>query len=229
MPRQRGKSSRGTRQAYSQSGKRRMHSARRHKGMAGPRAHNLRQPVHAKHKKALPEATNHEATNKDEEPKEPTCQKVDFEGLERGYSQYDAGVNKRLNGDFASAIKELQDARQSFHEHGKQESPMEAFASLELAKTAEESGNYTLARRSYEECKAMNPSSATVRLKLAQLEAKNGDLSDALIEAREACNLAPNAAEAHFVLSLILERAGAGAEAMVEKQRALQLAGSGAN
>ena len=148
--------------------------------------------------------------------------------MERGYSHYDAGVNKRLNRDFPSAIKELQDARQIFHDHGKQESPMEAFASLELAKTAEESGDYALARRAYEECKALTPSSAPIRLKLAQLEAKNGDLDKALIEAREACNLAPNAAEAHLVLSLILERAGAGADAMVEKQRAMQLIGGSA-
>jgi hypothetical protein len=172
--------------------------------------------------------TAQKAKDKEEEAEEPPSVRVDFEELERGYSHYDSGVNKRLSGDFASAIKELQDARQIFHEHGKQESPMETFASLELAKTAEEAGNYALARRTYEECRAKSPSFAPVRLKLAQLEAKNGDFNEALIEAREACNLEPNSAEAHLVLSLILEHTGAGAEAMVEKQRAMQLAGEGA-
>jgi len=160
-----------------------------------------------------------------EEALEPPSIRVDSESMMRGYSRYDDGVNKRLNGDLAGSISALQEARQIFHEHALQESPMETFAALELGRSADEAGNYRLARRTYEDLKATSPSSLLVRLKLARLEAKNGEIFDALREAREAVTLEPNSAEAHLMLSLILDRSGSAMEAIVEKQRAAELAG----
>jgi len=161
----------------------------------------------------------------DEEAVEPPPIRVDSESMMRAYTRYDDGVNKRLNGDLAGSISALQEARYIFHEHALQESPMETFAALELARTADEAGNYRLARRTYEDLKTSSPSSLSVRLKLARLEAKNGEIFDALREAREAVNLDPKSPEAHLMLSLILDRAGSAMEAIVEKQRAAELSG----
>jgi hypothetical protein len=191
----------------------------RHEALGKPGAH-----VTAK-KGAHEEAKTSHKESEEEEALEPPSIRVDTDSMMRAYARYDDGVNKRLNGDFAGSISALQEARYIFHEHALQESPMETFAALELGRSAEEAGNYRLARRTYEELKANSPSSLMVRLKLARLEAKNGEIYDALREAREAVNLDPKSAEAHLMLSLILDRSGSAMEAIVEKQRAAELAG----
>jgi hypothetical protein len=192
----------------------------RHEALGKPGAH-----VTAKKGATHEEAKTSHKESDEAEALEPPSIRVDTDSMMRAYARYDDGVNKRLNGDFAGSISALQEARYIFHEHALQESPMETFAALELGRSAEEAGNYRLARRTYEELKANSPSSLAVRLKLARLEAKNGEIYDALREAREAVNLDPKSAEAHLMLSLILDRSGSAMEAIVEKQRAAELAG----
>jgi len=183
-------------------------------------------PVEKGHAHETSKAAIHkEKEGEEEEAIEPAPIHVESESMARAYARYDSGVNKRLNHDYAGAITELKEARQIFHEHELQESPMETFAALELGRTADEAGNYALARRTYEDLKGASPSSLGVRLTLAKLEAKHGEITDALREAREAVNLDPTSAEAHLMLSLILDRAGSVMEAVVEKQRAAELAG----
>jgi Flp pilus assembly protein TadD len=195
---------------------------RRHNEVGKP---STRLSASKAHGRESAKPTHKHNSQEEAEAIEPPPIRVESESMARGYSRYDAGINKRLNGDYAEAISELKEARQIFHEHALQESPMETFAALELGRTADEAGNYNLARRTYEDLKSANPSALGVRLKLARLEAKHGEIFDALKEARDAVNLEPNSPEAHLMLSLILERTGSAMEAIVEKQRAGELAG----
>jgi hypothetical protein len=149
--------------------------------------------------------------------KEPPSVRVDFEGLNRAYSLYDAGVNHRLAGNFPLALSELREAQQIFHLHSQQQSPMETYAYFELAKTAEEAGSYDLAVHSYLACSDLDPKFTEARLHLARLEAKHGNLQAALREAKAAYSQDPTSAEAHLIVSLLMVKSGLRPEPQVEK------------
>lgn len=161
------------------------------------------------HERTIEHKNSDEETHQvSEEDKEPPPVHVDFEGIMRAYTLYDAGVNHRLIGNFPLSLSELREAQQIFHLHSQQQSPMESYAYFELAKTAEEAGSYDLAVHSYQACSDLDPKFTEARLNLARLEAKHGNIQAALRDAKAACSQDPGSPEARLIVSLLMQKSG---------------------
>jgi tetratricopeptide (TPR) repeat protein len=176
------------------------------------------------HERTIEHKNSDEETHQvSQEDKEPPPVHVDFEGLTRAYTLYDAGVNHRLAGNYPVALSELKEAQQIFHLHSQQQSPLETYAYFELAKTADDAGSYDLAVHSYMACIDLDPKFTEARLRLARLEAKHGNLQAALREAKAAYSQDPGSAEAHLIVSLLSEKSGLRPEPPVEVPRRTDL------
>ncbi len=176
-------------------------------------------------KKPKPKLKAQEEPGHPDESSEPPVSHIDFDSLSHAYSRYDSGTNKMLNGNAVAAVTDLEEAKRLFHGRSHANSPMETFASLELARAAEASGNFTLACHVYQGLLSNEPNAVWAKLKLARLKAAKGDLNDALVDAREVCSLQPGSPEAHLLLSLLMDRLGLSMQSIVERQRAFELSG----
>jgi hypothetical protein len=161
------------------------------------------------------------------EPKEPSEEvskrEQDAPALAKAYSLYDTGTNQRLLGNFGTSISNLLEAKRLFHTHADKDSPMEGFASFELAQAAEGANSNELAKQSYRECISLRPNFIPAYVRLSRLEAKDGNIQAALEVSRQASMKDPGDSYAHMLEAALLEKAGSTDQAKAEKQRALEL------
>lgn len=147
--------------------------------------------------------------------------------LERAYSLYDQAIGKRLSGNAEEALNDMIAAYDVYHDYQAVNGALEPMLLFDLARTAEEAGNLTLARDTYQKCLRLKPGFSEACISLTGLLVREGNHPLALVHARKLAETRPNDPRASMLLSMLLKKTGLTEEAKQEESKARRLIDSG--
>ncbi len=148
--------------------------------------------------------------------------------LSRAYRLYDQGLNGRLNGSSASAVKQLDESRRLYEDARRYQSrgvpsTSEYLVHFEMGRAAESAGDVSTARDSYARCLKVKPDFINASVRIVTLLARNKQLPLALVWAKQAADRDSTEPRAHMLLALVLRKLGESQKADSEIQKAESL------
>lgn len=148
--------------------------------------------------------------------------------LNRAYSLYDQAITERLSGNAELAASKMDEAYSVYQNYHGSIGSLEPIMLFDLARAAEEAGNFSLAKDSYQKCLRLKPGFCEAGIGLASLLVRRGEHALALVHARKLAETRPNDPRARMLLSVILSKTGFQDDARKEELAARQLLEGGA-